>query len=828
MKKEDWTGIHFLEKTSYYDGKKQRLETPLWNAFVLLCMVMIQFAAFCVFFRGLGMIFPAVRIFLTMLILCAVFSLLSVRWQFFWGGVIIICAGAGIFAWLRMKTLAVGFNSIYERIALLVDQYYSQGTVDEGVWSGELAFEVYFFIAMLLVIFASICFWGLKSGIFGLFPGTLAIAGAFLVGQVPDLFWTAGFCFFGCILAVGSYTGHRFGKYGTLTALAGHFYIRGDKSASAKIGGKAAIFMILTLAAVVGLSFGITRMTGLPQEQRLMQYQQTLRDWTRENLHWFENWGTDQGTPQGGISGGDLASSGDLYYHGDEQLVVSVDQNPTSNMYIKAYVGDRYLNSRWESETGGEYSQFISENQIDGQEENYLKGLPYTLLENFGTAHITIEKRAVFGSYVFMPYGAAIDSGSGWVNDLYIQGMDNVSDFDYAPMIYPLAGDFEDLQIYAASYIEQYPAIGELESAYQTFVKEHYVQVPQGTKEMLDQFTQGVVPGTTQEKIAYVRQLLGQTCTYSLTPGDLPEGYDYTEYFLMENRRGYCMHFATAATLLLRNMGVPARYVEGYILVPGNFSPDDSGFVATVYDHQAHAWTEVYLDQVGWVPVEVTPTYYNSQELTGESSESNSTETESQSQTQTEDAQNMTEDTQASSDTQAPENETGDNGNNNGNDGAFSENRDNGQGYFGTVLFRFLWFGLAAAGIIILAALLILFRAAAVRKQRIRRMRQKNRSKGVVAIYGNIRRLLKICGFDLAAWEDEEEYYKSVEQAFEFIQTDDLKILSDLANAAAFSRDGVSEEQWRWSWQFYQRISDRLIRRQKWWKRLLIRYIYCC
>ena len=77
-------------------------------------------------------------------------------------------------------------------------------------------------------------------------------------------------------------------------------------------------------------------------------------------------------------------------------------------------------------------------------------------------------------------------------------------------------------------------------------------------------------------------------------------------YFLTESRRGYCMHFASAATLLLRWIGVPARYVAGYVAdVPA------SGHVR-VPDSAAHAWVEVYIEGYGWEPVEVTPAYAGS------------------------------------------------------------------------------------------------------------------------------------------------------------------------------------------------------------------------
>ena len=61
------------------------------------------------------------------------------------------------------------------------------------------------------------------------------------------------------------------------------------------------------------------------------------------------------------------------------------------------------------------------------------------------------------------------------------------------------------------------------------------------------------------------------------------------------------MHFASAGVLLLRRLGVPARYVTGYAAEIGS-----SGSVP-VPDTAAHAWVEIYLNGYGWYPVDVTP-----------------------------------------------------------------------------------------------------------------------------------------------------------------------------------------------------------------------------
>ena len=98
-----------------------------------------------------------------------------------------------------------------------------------------------------------------------------------------------------------------------------------------------------------------------------------------------------------------------------------------------------------------------------------------------------------------------------------------------------------------------------------------------------------------------VAMVFQQYYTYTLDPPQPGRGQDFVEFFLDSSRQGYCVHFATAAVMLLRSAGYPARYAEGYVAPSG-----EAGWVE-VPDYNAHAWLEVYCAGTGWTPVEVTP-----------------------------------------------------------------------------------------------------------------------------------------------------------------------------------------------------------------------------
>ena len=113
-----------------------------------------------------------------------------------------------------------------------------------------------------------------------------------------------------------------------------------------------------------------------------------------------------------------------------------------------------------------------------------------------------------------------------------------------------------------------------------------------------------------------IAKYLSDNMVYTLNP-TMPETEDTmssVERFLFVTKEGYCVQYATAATLLLRSVGVPARYVEGYIApkFTRNEAEDRVGnYICNVKDSNAHAWCEIYLDNYGWLTTEVTTPYYS-------------------------------------------------------------------------------------------------------------------------------------------------------------------------------------------------------------------------
>ena len=108
------------------------------------------------------------------------------------------------------------------------------------------------------------------------------------------------------------------------------------------------------------------------------------------------------------------------------------------------------------------------------------------------------------------------------------------------------------------------------------------------------------------DKMSRLQDML-RAFTYSDAPGELPADLDgggaFLDHFVLNSQKGYCSHFATAFVLLARAEGIPARYVQGYIV------PLKSGGPVKVYSSMAHAWPEVYYEGAGWIAYEPTPLY---------------------------------------------------------------------------------------------------------------------------------------------------------------------------------------------------------------------------
>lgn len=135
----------------------------------------------------------------------------------------------------------------------------------------------------------------------------------------------------------------------------------------------------------------------------------------------------------------------------------------------------------------------------------------------------------------------------------------------------------------------------------------HYTELPDDPRyrELAARIVAEVLPPDLREdpvaKAVAITTYLGKKGTYSLRSKHA-DAEDPTGHFLFGDLTGYCVHFAHAATYLMRAVGIPARVSAGYA-VPESNRRGGSALVLTSSD--AHAWPEIHLTDVGWVAFDV-------------------------------------------------------------------------------------------------------------------------------------------------------------------------------------------------------------------------------
>ena len=133
-----------------------------------------------------------------------------------------------------------------------------------------------------------------------------------------------------------------------------------------------------------------------------------------------------------------------------------------------------------------------------------------------------------------------------------------------------------------------------------------YLQLPQNLPQRVKDLSASLTASgkTDYDKAKAIEQYLSSNYPYNLDVRSTPRNRDFVDYFLFDLKQGYCSYYASAMTILARCAGLPARYVEGYILPPEPIKDSSSTYVVT--NMQAHAWVEIYFEGYGWLPFEPT------------------------------------------------------------------------------------------------------------------------------------------------------------------------------------------------------------------------------
>ncbi len=417
----------------------------------------------------------------------------------------------------------------------------------------------------------------------------------------------------------------------------------------------AAIMLICTVAA----SFLMTEGKYEEKYNRLLKIKISLEELadfsTTDFMGWLKaNFGVDA------IDYGTVGERGEVHYNGDTLVEIQSDSGLQGEIFLKGFIGDKFEDNQWKM-YGADEDYYLPKKEwladrYGVDPDNWDKVLIAQMkkigesIEEFGTSveedrqqsttarTMKIRNVGLGRGNRVLPYYAAADYKYTEEGKIYLMtgSSYNVSYYSH------LAGKLMKETTYSLFlrnyYTENEWVLNSGNSVLNNlnmnetrdFIRRYYLSVPDKYKTVFQKFfdkynagalfyvsdspkypvAQDSLPegynlttASIEEVIQNIQGYLAKEATYTLSPGATPDGEDAISYFMTKNKKGYCVHFASAATMLFRLCGIPARYAEGVKTVIPLRTTD----TVKIEDSEAHAWVEIYRDDVGWIPVEVTP-----------------------------------------------------------------------------------------------------------------------------------------------------------------------------------------------------------------------------
>lgn len=339
-------------------------------------------------------------------------------------------------------------------------------------------------------------------------------------------------------------------------------------------------------------------------------------------------------TTVGGTNGGVLGETSGISFNGSTAMILKTEHF-SCPMYLRGYVAGKYEDNSWNAlEKDTEIQGITEELEEIGawvQDYDYLLLMNNDDLTGSRAATMDITVKGACSKFVYAPYAtqyiysfAVYEPESGMIpyNDSYVRI--SQSEKNYL-LEYKAFGDFDwSTRAERLQWADLYMSadLRDIMERYEDYVYKNYTDAVElgSLDEVYDYICDNYL--TYDPELHSYREICGAIkryfddmgFTYDLNPGKTPKGEDYIDYFLTKQKKGYCAYYATVGVQLMRKFGYPARYVEGYMVLPDQLdsSAESNGlYEVTVQDKCAHAWTEVFVDGAGWLPADFTPGYDN-------------------------------------------------------------------------------------------------------------------------------------------------------------------------------------------------------------------------
>lgn len=136
-----------------------------------------------------------------------------------------------------------------------------------------------------------------------------------------------------------------------------------------------------------------------------------------------------------------------------------------------------------------------------------------------------------------------------------------------------------------------------------------YLQLPPELPNRVNELANEVTADqdSVYEKVKAIERYFGRNgFVYAQNDVAVPKKeQDYVDQFIFDTKRGYCDNFSTSMVVMLRSIGIPARWVKGF--APGeSVRKSDGERRYQITNNEAHSWVEAYLPEIGWMPFEPT------------------------------------------------------------------------------------------------------------------------------------------------------------------------------------------------------------------------------
>lgn len=313
-------------------------------------------------------------------------------------------------------------------------------------------------------------------------------------------------------------------------------------------------------------------------------------------------------------------------------LEVTMEQ--PEKVYLRGQIYDTYTGTGWKAADTEETAQYedlfywLHEANFYGQSQISLAD-DYT--ETSTPLSMTVKNLSACSAHGYYPYAVygSETLEADRIGDTDLPAAENLSYLKGSvPDWYQIQRNLSTAQ--GRENIETYLS---KEQAYADYLRALDLQMTQDSWAVLQrQLKLDTQARTISDIRTVIFDYLRENMTYDETVRTMNGSGDFLQYTLERSGHGYSVHYATAAVLMLRYMGVPARYVEGYYLSAEDAARYKAGEAITLTEENAHVWAEYYVSGVGFVPFEVTPGYIDDEEMSlgGDSPDENTYENNTQ------------------------------------------------------------------------------------------------------------------------------------------------------------------------------------------------------